>query len=123
MNEPDRNRVSVKFSVAGLDGSDDDKDGVENPEDGEENKADQDQAKDSGDDVVDEHRDLEVERFFAVGVDFGGITALGQPDDEGWKDVTGEMHKDAKQSTGVTQGVPAAHISDDGRADRSGGCR
>ncbi len=44
---------------------------VQDPEDGQENEADQDQAKDRGDQVVDEHRDPEVERFFAVGIDLG----------------------------------------------------
>ena len=45
MNEPDRHRVAVEFSVAGLDGGDDDEDGVQDPEDNEENEADQDQTK------------------------------------------------------------------------------
>ncbi len=71
LNEPDRHRVAVEFSFAHLDGGDDDEDGVENPEDREEDEADQDEAKDGGDEVVDEHRDLEVERFLAVGVDLG----------------------------------------------------
>jgi len=79
MNEPDRHRVAVEFPVARLDGGDDDQDGVQDPEDGEENEADQDQAKDRGDDVVDEHRDLEVERFLAVRIDLGD-SSLGQPD-------------------------------------------
>jgi hypothetical protein len=45
LNEPDRHRVAVEFSVARLDGGDDDEDGVQDPEDGEEEEADQDQAK------------------------------------------------------------------------------
>ena len=43
---------------------------------GEENEADQDEAKDRRDDVVDEHRDLEVERFLAVRVDLGRVSRL-----------------------------------------------
>src|SRR5256714_14770417 len=49
LNEPDCHRVAVEFSVAGLDGGDDDEDGVQDPEDGEENEADQDQTKNGGD--------------------------------------------------------------------------
>jgi hypothetical protein len=66
LNEPDRHRVAIEFSVARLDGGDDDEDSVQDPKDGQENKADQDEAKDPGDHVVDEHRDLEVERSIAV---------------------------------------------------------
>src|SRR5580765_4499577 len=81
-NEPDGHRVAIEFSIAGLDGSDDDEDGVQDPKDCQEKEPDQDQAKDRGDEVVDEHRDLEVERFLAVGIDLWGVAALGQPDDE-----------------------------------------
>ena len=69
LNEPDRHRVAIEFAVARLDRGDDDEDGVQHPEDRQENEADQDQAKDGGDDVLDEHRDLEVECFFAVRID------------------------------------------------------
>jgi hypothetical protein len=37
--EPDRHRVAIEFSVARLDGGDDDEDGVQDPEDGEEKAA------------------------------------------------------------------------------------
>jgi hypothetical protein len=62
----------------------------------EEDEADQDEAKDGGDEVIDEHRDLEIERFLAVGVDFGRIAALDQPDDERPEEVAGEMQEDAE---------------------------
>jgi len=71
LDEPNRHRVAIEFSLARLDGGDDDEDGVQDPKDGEEDEADEDQAKDSGDNVVNEHRDLEVERLFAVGIDVG----------------------------------------------------
>ncbi len=91
---------------------------VQDPEDGQENEADQDQAKDRGDDVVDEHRDLEVERFFAVRIDLGRIVALHQPDDERPEQVAGEMKKDAEQGAGVTKSVPGSHVGDSGSAER-----
>ena len=120
LNEPDRHRVAIEFSIARLDRSDDDEDGVQDPKDRQENEADQDQAKDRGDQVVDQHRDLEVERFFAVRIDLGRVAALGQPDDERPEQVAREMKKNAEQGTGVTKGVPSAHIGDDGGADRCG---
>src|SRR5437016_5280100 len=53
LNEPDRHRVAIKFSIARLDGGNDDADGIQDPKDCQENEADQDQAKDGGDNVVD----------------------------------------------------------------------
>ena len=76
LNEPDRHRVAVELPFARLDGGDDDEDGIQHPEDGEEDETDQDEAKDAGDKGVDEHRDLEVERFLAVGIDLGRVAAL-----------------------------------------------
>ena len=110
LNEPDRHRVAIEFSIAGLDRSNDDQDGVQDPEDRQENEADQDQAKDRGDEVVDEHRDLEVERFFAVRIDLGRVLSFGQPDNERSEQVPGEMKKHAEQRTGVTQYVPGADM-------------
>ena len=101
-----------------MDGSDDDQDRIQDPKDGQEDEADQDQAKDRGDDVVDEHRDLEVERFFAVRVDLVRVAALGQPDDERPEQVAREMKKDAEQGAGVTKGVPGARVRDDGSGER-----
>jgi hypothetical protein len=110
LNESDCHRVAVEFSVAGLDGGDDDEDGVQDPEDGEENEADQNQAEDGGDDIVDEHRDLEVDGFFAVCVDLGRLVALDQPNNERGKQVAGEMKKDAEQGAGVAERAPGADI-------------
>jgi len=42
LNERDRHRVAIEFSVARLDGGDDDEDGAQDPEDSEENEARQD---------------------------------------------------------------------------------
>src|SRR5205085_5232043 len=114
LDEPDRHRVAIEFPVAGLDGGDDDEDGVQDPEDEEENKADQDQAEDRGDDIVDEHRDLEVDRFFAVRVDLGRVVALDQPDDDRSEHMTGEMKKDAEERAGVTKRAPSADVGDGG---------
>src|SRR5205814_8963594 len=112
LNEPDRHRVAIKFSIARLDGGNDDADGIQDPKDGEKNEADQDEAKDGGDNVVDEHRDLEVERFFAVRVDLGRVAAIDQPDDERFEQVAGGMKENAEQGAGVTKRVPSAHVGE-----------
>src|SRR5207244_2705466 len=108
----------IEFSIAGLDRSNDDEDGVQDPKDRQENEADQDQAKDRGDEGVDEHRDLEVERFLAVRIDFGRVAALGQPDNERPEQMAREMKKDAEQGAGVTKGVPGAQVGNGGGVDR-----
>ena len=118
LNEPDRHRVTIEFSVARLDGGDDGEDNVQDPKDRQENEPDQDEAEDRGDDVVDEHRDLEIERFFAVRVDLGRVAALDQPDDERAEQVAGEVKKDAEQGAGVTKRVPGAHVGEGGSAER-----
>ena len=80
LNKADGDRVTIKFSVACLDGSDNHQNGVQDPENCEEKEANQHETENCGDGVVDEHRDLEVDRFFAVGVELGRVVALGQPD-------------------------------------------
>lgn len=118
LKKPDRHRVAIEFSIARLDGGDDGEDNVQDPKDGQENEADQDQAKDRGDNVVDEHRDLEVERFFAVRIDLGRVAALDQPDDERSEQVAGEVKENAEQGAGVTKRVPGAHVGEGGSAER-----
>ena len=118
MNEPDRHRVAIEFSVARLDGGDDGEDNVQDPKDSEKNEADQDEAKDRGDRVVDEHRDLEVERFLSVRVDLGRLVALDQPDNERPEKVAGEMNKNAEQGAGVTKRAPGAHVGEGGDVER-----
>jgi hypothetical protein len=108
----------IEFSVGGLDGGDDYEDGVQEPENREENEADQDQAKDCGDGVVDEHRDLKVDRFFAVRVELGRVVPLGQPDDQRRNEVTGEMKENAEQGAGVAKRGPRAHVRRCGGASR-----
>ena len=67
--------------------------------------------------VVDQHRELEVERLFAVRVDLGAVTAFQHPDDERAEDVAEKMEEESEQSTGVAQDAPGAGI---GGTDRCG---
>src|ERR1700680_1495469 len=110
LNKADGDRVAIEFSIARLDGGDDDEYRVEHPKDRQKNEPDQDKTKDRGDEVVDEHRDLEVERFFAVRIDLGRVVAFGQPDNERSAQVPGAMKKNAEHRAGVTQNVPSADI-------------
>jgi len=110
LDESNCYRVAIEFSIARLDGRDDDKNRVQHPKDRQKSEPDQDQAKDCGDDVVDEHRDLEVERFFAVRVDLGRVVPFGQPDNERSEQVPGEMKENAEQRAGVTQNIPVTHV-------------
>ena len=118
LNEPDRHRVAIEFSIAGLDRSDDDEDGVQDPKDRQENEADQDQAKDCGHRVVDQHRDLEIDSFLTVRVELGRFVAFDQPENERREQVAGEMEEDAEQSAGVDERAPGAHVRDGGNVDR-----
>ena len=108
----------MEFPVARLDGSDDDEDGIQNPKDHEEDKSDQDQTEERGHNIVDQHGDLEVDRFLAVGIELRRIAAFGQPDDEWRKQVSGEMEKYAEQRAGVTKGSPSADVGRGGDDDR-----
>ena len=55
--------------------------------------ADKHNAENCGNGIVDQHRDLEIERFFSVGVDFRRVATFHQPDDERPEDVPQEMKK------------------------------
>jgi hypothetical protein len=109
-DESDCHRVAIKFPVARLDRGDDDEYRVQHPKDRQKKEAHQHQAKDRGDHVVDEHRDLEVERFFAMRIDLGRIVAFGQPDNERSDQVPWEMKENAEQRAGVTQNGPVPDI-------------
>jgi hypothetical protein len=87
LDEPDRHWVAVEFPVAGLDGGDDDEDRVQEPEHCEGNEADQNKTEDRGNGVVDQHRDLEVDRFLAVRVELGRFGAFNQPQNERREEV------------------------------------
>ena len=82
------------------------------PEQDQNRNADQDDAKDARDRVVDQHRELEIQRLFAVRVDLGRIAPFDQPDDERTEDVAEKMKEDAEQRAGVTENSPGADIAD-----------
>src|SRR5467141_3367753 len=81
-NQPQGERITVDPSFAGAHRCDNDEDDVKNVQNREEEETDQNQTEDAGHDIVDQHRDLEVQRFFAVLIDLGGIPTLDQPDNQ-----------------------------------------
>ena len=119
LDEPDGHRVAVELAVARMDRGDDYQDSVQDPKDSEEDKTNQDQAENCGDEVVDEHRDLEIERFLAMSIDLGRIASLDQPNQQRPEQVTREMEQDTEQCAGVAERSPGAYIGQRG-SDRKG---
>jgi len=76
----------------------------------EQKKADQDQTTNSGNQAVDQHRDLEIERFLAMRVDLGGVRAFREPDDEWAKDVSDTGDKKSGQCTGMAENRPGSRV-------------
>lgn len=109
-DEPNRQRITKELAVACLDGGNDDEDGVQHPEHDQDRDSDENEAKDDRGGVVDQHRELKVERLFAMGVDLGRIAAFEQPDDERPEDVAEEMKEESEQGTGVTKDTPGAGV-------------
>ena len=70
-DQADRQRIAIEFAFAGLNRRDDDEHDVENVQQKENEKSDQDETENSGDHIVNQHRQLKVERLFAVDIDLG----------------------------------------------------
>ena len=68
LDQPDRKRILIKLSFAGLNRCDDDQHGVRHPERYQDWDSDQEDAENRGDRVVNQHRDLEIQRFLSVRV-------------------------------------------------------
>ena len=82
LDQSDRERVLIKLPFAGFNRCDDDQHGVQNPERYQDWNPDQKDAKNRGDRVVNQHRDLEVQRFLSVRVDLRRVAAFYQPYDK-----------------------------------------
>src|ERR1700682_2257018 len=109
-DQPDGQRIAIEFAFARLNGSDDDEHDVENVKQKENEKSDQDETKNSGDDIVNQHRQLKVDRLFAVRIDFGGIGAFGQPDNQRSNNVTGPGYEKSGERGGVGQHAPGPDV-------------
>ena len=82
LDQVQRKRIAIRFTLARLNRSDDDKDCVQDPEQDENGNANEHNAEDKGNRIVNEHRQLEIERFLALGVDLRRIATFGQPNNQ-----------------------------------------
>jgi len=80
--EPDGEGILIELSFAGSHRSDNDEHDVRHPERDQNRDADQNKAEYECDGVIDQHRDLEIERFFSMRVDFSRIAAFDQPNNQ-----------------------------------------
>ena len=95
-NEPDRERILIKLSFAGLNRRDDDQDGVQHPERYQDWNPYQEDAKDRGDRVVNQHRDLEIQRFLSIRVNLRRVAAFYQPNGKWAENVTQKVKEQSK---------------------------
>ena len=92
-DQPNRNRIAIKLPFACLNGGDNDENRVQHPKRDQNRNADKHYAENCGNGVINQHRNLEVERFFSMGIDFRGIAAFHQPNDEGAEEMPQKMKK------------------------------
>ena len=60
-------------------------------------------AENRGDRVVNQHRDLEIERFLSVRVDLRRVAAFYQPNDKRAENMTQKVKKQSEQCAGVAR--------------------
>src|SRR3981081_915961 len=109
-DQPNRQGIAIELAFAGLNRRHDDKHDVENVQQKENEKSDEDETKNSGDHIVNQHRQLKVDRLFAVRIDLGGIGALGQPDNQRSNNVAGPGHEKSGERSGVGQHAPGPDV-------------
>ena len=68
--QSDREWILIKLSFAGFNRRDDDQYGVRHPERYQDWDSDQEDAENRGNRVVNQHRDLKIQRFLSVRVNF-----------------------------------------------------
>src|SRR5439155_377562 len=102
-DQPDRDRIAIELAFASLNGSVDDEDELQDVQDAEKDENNEHKTKHSGDQRVDQHRDLKIKRLLAMAVDFRGISALGQPDDERTKTMPGPWHKKSGEGAKIAR--------------------
>ena len=117
-DQPDRERIPIELSFAGLNRCDDDQHGVRHPERYQDWNSDQEDAENRGDRVVNQHRDLEIERFLSVRVDLRGVAAFYQPDSKRAENVTQKVKEQSEQCAGVAQDAPRSNVRGSGWSRR-----
>ena len=118
LDEPDRERILIKFSLAGFNRRDDHQHGVQHPERYQDRNPDQEEAEDRGNRVINQHRDLEIQRFLSMRVDLRRVAAFYKPDNKGTENVTQKMKEQSEQCAGVAQDAPRSNIRRSGWSRR-----
>ena len=118
LDESDCERIVIKFSFAGLNRRDDDQHGVQHPERYQDRNPDQEDAEDHGDRIVNQHRDLEIQRFLSVRVDLRRVAAFYQPDSKWTENVAQKVKEQSEQCAGVAQDAPRSNIRGSGWSRR-----
>jgi hypothetical protein len=113
-DQPDGERILIEFSFPCFYRRNDYKHSVQDPKRDQYRNADKDDTENRGNCVVNQHRDLEIQRFFSVGIDFGRIAAFYQPNDQRAENVTQKMKKYPQQCAGVAQYTPGSNIRGSG---------
>src|SRR5207237_1154212 len=80
-------------------------------QDREKHKPYHDQTQDAGHHIINQHRNLKIQRFFPVRVDFRGVAAFDQPDDERPENVARSRNHEASQRAQMTHHAPRPDIS------------
>jgi hypothetical protein len=118
LNESDRERILIKLSLAGLNRRDDHQHGVQHPEGYQDWNPDQENAEDRGDRVINQHRDLEIQRFLSMRVDLRRVAAFHKPDNKRTENVTQKVKEQSEQCAGVAQDAPRSNIRRSGWSRR-----
>jgi len=95
-DEPDCKRVAIELTLTGFNRCNDDKHRVQYPKPDQDRDAYKYDAKNRGNRVIDQHRDLEIERFLSVCVDLRRVAAFQEPNNERPENVTKKMKKQAE---------------------------
>ena len=118
LDESDRERVLIQLSFAGLNRCNDDQHGVQHPQRYQDWNPDKKDAENQGDRVINQHRDLEIQRFLSMRVDLRRVAAFYKPDDKGTENVTQKVKEQSEQCAGVAQDAPGSNIRGSGWSRR-----
>src|SRR5206468_3414191 len=96
IDQPNCKRIAIELSLAGLHRCNDDQHRVQHPKPDQDRNADENDTEDRRDGVIDQHRDLEIERFLSVGFDLRRVAAFHEPNDKRPQDVTQKVKKQSE---------------------------
>ena len=119
-DQPNRNRIAIELPFACLNGGNDDENRVQYPKRDQNRNADKHNAENCGNGVINQHRNLEIERFLSMGIDFREIPAFHQPNDEGAEEMPQKM-KNNPSKAAAWQSTHQVRISEEVAGAGGGG--